>query len=222
MNQAPAARRMDAGRRPDMNSMKTKKIPAAERRSVTVEAVIDLAASTNPGKITTAAIARHMNLTQGALFRHFPNKDAIWEAVMKWLADNLFARIEEAAAATDSPLGAMEAVFMAHVAFVAEHPGAPRMLFGELQAARQTPARRVAQAMMAGYAARLREMIAAGKTRGELRADLDGEAAATLFIGTIQGLVMQSMIAGDMSLMTGQAPRVFALYQRGVEASAPR
>lgn len=201
-----------------MTETRPKKIPAEERRSITVEAVIDLAASTNPGNITTAAIAEHMNLTQGALFRHFPSKEALWEAAMTWVAETHMARIEKAAARVASPLEAMGAMFMAHAAFVAEHPGAPRMLLGELQAARKTPARRVAQAMMARYAARLRGMIAAGKTRGELRADLDGDAAATLFIGMIQGLVMQSLIAGDMSRLTGNAPGVFAIYRRGIEA----
>ncbi len=51
-----------------------KHLPADERRAVTVESVVALAGSQNPSEITTAAIAKHMNLTQGALFRHFPNK----------------------------------------------------------------------------------------------------------------------------------------------------
>lgn len=201
-----------------MTGTRAKKIPAEKRRSVTVEAVIDLAASTNPGNITTAAIASHMNLTQGALFRHFPSKEAIWEAAMTWVAESHMARIEKAVARIGSPLEAMQAMFMAHAAFVAEHPGAPRMLLGELQTTRETPARRVAQAMLRRYAARLRRMIAAGKARGEIRADLDGDAAATLFIGTIQGLVMQSLIAGDMSGLPRTARGVFAIYRRGIEA----
>ena len=49
-----------------------KHLPADERRAVTVESVVALAGSQNPSEITTAAIAKHMNLTQGALFRHFP------------------------------------------------------------------------------------------------------------------------------------------------------
>ncbi|HHH6468850.1 TPA: TetR/AcrR family transcriptional regulator, partial [Escherichia coli] len=46
-----------------------KHLPADERRAVTVESVVALAGSQNPSEITTAAIAKHMNLTQGALFR---------------------------------------------------------------------------------------------------------------------------------------------------------
>ena len=59
--------------------MRAKPLPAETRRAVTVEAVIELAAERDPGEITTAAIASHMKLTQGALFRHFPSKDAIWD-----------------------------------------------------------------------------------------------------------------------------------------------
>jgi len=200
---------------------RAKKIPAEERRNVTVEAVIDLAATANPEAITTAAIAKHMNLTQGAIFRHFPNKDAIWEAVMGWVAKTLMARIDSAAGDSASPLERMEAMFLAHIGFVADHPGAPRMLFGELQGARRTPAKRLARGLMTQYAARLHRLIDAGKASGELRGDLDAEAAATLFIGTIQGLAMQSLIAGDLERIRTDAPRVFAIYRSGIKAASP-
>lgn len=204
-----------------MTLSRSERIPAEKRRNVTVEAVIDLAATANPESITTAAIAKHMKLTQGAIFRHFPSKDAIWEAVMGWVAKNLMARIDGAARTAASPVGKMEAMFLGHIGFVADHPGAPRMLFGELQGARQTPAKRLARSLMTQYAARLHNLIAAGIACGELRTDLDTEAAATLYIGTIQGLVMQSLIAGDMERMRADAPRVFAIYRRGVEAGRP-
>ena len=202
-----------------MTTLRPKNLPAEERREVTVEAVIDLAGSMNPGDITTAAIARHMKLTQGALFRHFPNKEAIWQSVMKWVATHLMARLDKAAEGIDSPLQAMQAMFLAHIAFVSDHPGAPRMLFGELQGAKTTPAKRLARALMAQYAKRLNDLLDAGKARGEMPADLDNEAAATLFIGTVQGLVMQSLISGDMAKMRTDAPRVFAIYRRGIVMS---
>jgi len=205
-----------------MTTVRAKNLPADERREVTVEAVIDLAGTMNPGDITTAAIARHMHLTQGALFRHFPNKEAIWQAVMTWVATRLMARIDTAATGIDSPLQAMQAMFQAHVGFVSDHPGAPRMLFGELQSAQTTPAKRLARTMMAQYAARLRDLLEAGQARGELPEDLDIAAATSLFIGSIQGLVMQSLISGDMARMRADAPRVFAIYRRGILRSAEK
>ncbi|MFT6466773.1 TetR/AcrR family transcriptional regulator [Halopseudomonas sp.] len=199
-----------------MEKTRQKNLPANERRNVTVEAVIDLAATTNPGDITTAAIAKHMKLTQGALFRHFPNKEAIWQAVMKWVAERLMSRIEKAAKGIESPLEAMQAMFMAHIAFVSEHPGAPRMLFGELQGSKATPAKRLAHALLKQYAERLNDLIETAKSHGELPRELDNQAAVTLFIGTIQGLIMQSLISDDMDQMRRAAPGVFAIYRRGI------
>ena len=193
-----------------------KHLPANERRAVTVEAVIALAAEQNPEEITTAAIARHMGLTQGALFRHFPSKDAILQAVMEWVAERLLARVDKAAQAAVSPLAALEAIFMTHIDFIAQHPGVPRMLFGELQRAADTSAKMMARTMLDRYGKRLSALIEQGKAQGELAAEVNTAAAATLFIGAIQGLVMQSLLAGNTERMRTGAPGAFAIYRRGI------
>lgn len=196
-----------------------KRLPADERRAVTVRAVVDLAAEQNPSDITTAAIAESMGLTQGALFRSFPTKDAVWRAVMEWVAERLLARIDRAADGFESPLAAMQAIFMSHVEFVVEHPGVPRMMFGELQRANATPAKQMVQTLIQRYGERLNRLIENGKANGELSATVDSKAAATLFIGTVQGLVMQSLLAGDVKRMRRDAPGVFAIYRRGIASS---
>ncbi len=192
------------------------KMPAEQRRAVTVETVVELAGERNPGDITTAAIAERMKLTHGALFRHFPSKEAIWEAVMEWVSERMLSFVAKAASSRESPLAALEAVFMAHIAFVAEHPGVPRMIFGELQRAEETATKRMVRKIMARYSERLREIIEKGKAQGEIDPGLDGAAAAMVFIGTIQGLVMQSLLSGNVKLIRQQAPRAFAIYVRGV------
>ncbi|MCK9515959.1 MAG: TetR/AcrR family transcriptional regulator [Ottowia sp.] len=193
-----------------------KHLPADERRAVTVEAVVALAGLQNPREITTAAIAKHMKLTQGALFRHFPNKEAIWQAVMEWVAERLLARIDQSAQGIESPLAAMEAMFTGHVEFVVEHPGVPRIMFGELQRSESTPAKRKVQALIRRYGERLHRLMDQGKASGELLPTLDNEAAATLFIGTVQGLILQTLPAGNLAGIRRDAPRVFAIYRRGI------
>lgn len=191
-------------------------LPADERRSATVEAVVALAAERNPSEITTTQIAERMGVTQGALFKHFPTKDAILQAVMEWVAGRLLARIDAAAAKAGTPLDALEAMFLAHVGFVAEHPGVPRMLFGELQRSGDSMPKRMVQTMIGRYRERLQRLLEDGKAQGQVDGDTDTEAAATLFIGTIQGLVMQSLLAGDVRRMRRVAPSVFAIYRRGI------
>lgn len=194
----------------------SKYLSADERRAVTVETVVALAGEQNPSDITTAAIANRMGVTQGALFRHFPNKEAILQAVMEWVADRLLARIEAAATIETTPSAALEAIFHAHVDFVANHPGSPRILFAELQRPEASGAKRMVQTLVRRYRKRLQQTLEQGRADGEFVTQLDVEAAAILFLGTIQGLVMQSLLAGDVQQMRRDAKRVFAIYQRGI------
>lgn len=196
---------------------RSKNLPAEKRRAVTVESVVALAGRQNPSEITTADIAKHMHVTQGALFRHFPNKEAIWQSVMEWVAERLLARINRSAQGVESTVDALQAMFMTHIEFVAEHPGVPRMMFGELQRAESTPAKRMVQTMLQHYRQRLQHLLETGKANGELAPSLDSDAAATLFIGTIQGLVMQALLLGDVAHMRQAASGVFAIYRRGIE-----
>lgn len=200
-------------------SATAKHLPADERRAVTVLAVIKLASTQNPSDITTAAIASEMGLTQGALFRHFPTKDAILQAVMAWVAEHLLTRVDLAMQGAASPMVALEAMFMAHTGFVAEHPGVPPILFSELQRAGDTGTKRIVQTLLSDYGQRLRQIIDAGKAQGEFDSSLETEAAAILFLGTVQGLVMQSLLAGKVANIGQNAPRVFAIYRRGIRST---
>lgn len=199
----------------------SKHLPAEQRRAATVKAVLDLAARQNPGEITTSAIAREMNLTQGALFRHFPNKEAIRQAVMNWVAEQLLKRVEKAARDAPTPLAALEAMFMAHVSFAVSHPGIPRILFNELQHHRDSPAKIMVRNLVQRYRQRVVELLEVGKNAGQLAPEVEADSAAVLFVGMIQGLVIQSLLAGGPEQMEAAAPGVFALFKRGIAASGP-
>ncbi|MBS0593532.1 MAG: TetR/AcrR family transcriptional regulator [Rubrivivax sp.] len=193
-----------------------KHLPSEERRAATVEAVVALAAEQHPSDITTTAIAQRMGLTQGALFRHFPSKEAIVEAVMAWVAERLLARVDKAVEGAATPSAALEAVFMTHVDFIAEHPGVPRMLFGELQRPGASLPKTLVQTLLQHYGQRLRRLFDAGRAQGELDPALDVEVASVLFVGSIQGLVMQSLLLGDVARIRRDAPGVYAIYRRGI------
>nr|WP_298413740.1 TetR family transcriptional regulator [uncultured Halomonas sp.] len=197
---------------------RTRHLPSQERKELTVRAVVELCGEQDPARITTASIAERMKVTQGALFRHFTGKDEIWQAVMKWIAEQVMRRLEKAVARSETPLATLEAMFMAHIGFITEHPGVPRLMLGQLQHSEPTSATRLVRSMLARYRERLAAILEEGTVCGELRADLDIEAAATQFIGTVQGLVVQSLIAGDVQRIAEQAPGAFLLYRRGIQA----
>jgi hypothetical protein len=47
---------------------------------------------------------------------------------------------------------------------------------------------------------------------------VETDAAVLAFVGSIQGLVMQSLLVGKVKQMRAQAPVVFAIYRRGIRS----
>jgi AcrR family transcriptional regulator len=189
-----------------------RRLRAEARQSEIVRVALELAAVRGVEKTTTQAMADAMGLTQGAVFRHFPTKDAIWLAVMEWVRIELGRVVGEAVAASTGPLDALERVLLAHVGFVARHPGIPRLLFAELEDARDTRLKQLIQQVMSGYEQRIAALVAEAKARGLAGAGVDEANAATLFLGLVQGLVMQASVFGDRRPMAVQARKVFPLF----------
>jgi AcrR family transcriptional regulator len=196
------------------------RLSTEERQTEIVATALHLACETSPALITTAEIAAAIGVTQGAVFKHFPTKDAIWLAAMRWVREALMQKLQAAADQAATPLDALAAMFRAHVEFVVAHPGVPRFIFHELQQPADSPAKLEVRAVLQGYRKLLIRQLAESKERRLVSPDLDLEAAATGFIGLIQGLVMQSMLTGRTAGMRQQAGALFDLYRRGLgEAS---
>ena len=168
--------------------------PTESRQAEIIATVLALAAQGNPADITTTDIARAMNVTQGALFRHFPTKEAMRLAVVEWIEATLLAELQAARQAAPGTVQSLAAMFLAHVAFARRYPGVPRLIFSELQQPDESPVRFRVQAIMHRYRAMLAEIIAQAKSANEIHAETDGEAAAAMFLGAIQGLVIQSLL----------------------------
>lgn len=194
--------------------------PTETRQTEIIEAVLDLAAHGSPADITTADIADKLNLSQGAVFKHFPSKGAIWLAVLGWVEARLFSRLEAAAEKAASPLEALAAMFMAHVKFVTSHPGVPRLIFQHLRRPEDTPMKAGVRNMLGRYRKLLIGILAEAEKQGQIAQGQDKEAAAMLFIGAIQGLAIQSMLNGSSAKMQDEAKRVLKLYLRAIEVKS--
>ena len=113
-----------------------------ERQAGLVQAALQLAAEKSPAEITTGDLAQVVGITQGAVFKHFESKEAIWLAVLDWAHQALMARLQAVVSESGAqavPLAVLRAVFMAHIQFVQAYPGVPRLVFQELQHAKATP-----------------------------------------------------------------------------------
>lgn len=193
----------------------TPRLTSESRQAEIVAAALRLAQERSPALITTTDLAQAIGVSQGALFKHFESKEAIWLAAMEWVREHLLHELRTAASSA-RPLEALRQMFDAHVAFVVAHPGVPRMIFHELQQPADSPLKESVRGLMKGYRQLLLSLLKQAAQDGELAADLDAQAAATLFVGIMQGLVMQSMLTGHVSTIRNEAPRVFELYLRSI------
>jgi len=132
-----------------------KRMSSEDRQSEIIRVAVELAAEKDVGSVTTQDMADAMQLTQGAIFRHFASKDEIWLAVMGWIQKSLMKVLSKAAADASDPLDAIERMFLAHVHFISKHPAIPRILFSELQHKKDGKMRHLIQEIMSGYEERI-------------------------------------------------------------------
>ena len=186
------------------------------RQAEIIATMLHLAAERNPADITTTDIAKAMRVTQGALFRHFATKEAIRLAVVEWIEAQLLGALLAARQAAPDALAALRAMFLAHVRFAQAYPGVPRLIFAELQQAEASPVRLMVHKIMQRYQQVLAETLSLAMAAKRIRADVDCQAAASLFLGGIQGLVIQSMLSGSDAALERQAEAVLDLYLAGL------
>ncbi len=197
-------------------SASKRRLSAEERQEEIVRVALDLAAHRGVDTVTTQDMAEAMGLTQGAIFRHFPTKDDIWVAVIGWVRGQLMARLEKAAAQGGDPIDSLERMFHAHIGFIAKHPAIPRLIFSDELRNKNPRLKQLVQEIIIGYEQRIAALLRAAKEQGLARNDLDEESAATLYIGMIQGLVLQASIFSGKRELTALSKKVFPVYLNAV------
>lgn len=110
---------------------------------------------------------------------------------------------------------------MAHVDFVMTYPGVPRIIFQELQSPGDSALKLRVQSLMQRYRQLIMQLLQQAVQQRRVAPDADLQAAVVLFIGAIQGLVMQAMISGDLAAMAQQASGVFAIFEHGMLDKRP-
>ena len=206
---------------PEKSKMATQaRLSSETRQTQIIETVIALAARQSPGQITTQEIANAIGFTQGALFRHFPSKEAVWLAAIDWVEENLLSALESAAKNTVSPVDGLQAVFFSHIDFVMARPGVPRLIFNELQQPADSAIKAAVRKLLQRYRKLVTGLIEAAAGCGDIDRSIDTVAATTLFLGSIQGLVMQSMVADNVPAMHKTAEQIFPLFLRSLKESA--
>lgn len=164
-------------------------------------------------------VADKIGITQPAVFRHFPSKEAMWLAVMDWLEQRLREIFE-----TADPRGENAAVvvlarmFRGHAKLIERHPALAKLVFSDHLRLEFPAVHHRFSKLHQRYYARLVDLIERAKTNGEVGPSVSAGDAAILFLAMIQGLGFQFAIARQPMNLTRVADRMFAFFMRGIRA----
>lgn len=190
--------------------------PSGERQAEIVAAAIALADQLGPERLTTATLAEAVGVSQAALFKHFPTKQAIWEAIVAWIADRLEARWTAAAPAGAGAAERLRALLRRHVQLVQSVPAIPSILLSRELHSRNEVLRTGLLSLMGRFHTHLAAIIAEGRGTA-FRAEIDPGRAAFLIIGLIQGLVLRWSLSGRSFDLAGELDPMLDMLLQGLQ-----
>ncbi|MHA1128494.1 MAG: TetR/AcrR family transcriptional regulator [Alphaproteobacteria bacterium] len=169
-------------------TVRTRK-PAAERKKEIVETAIRLAAECGPDRLTTESLAKEIGISQPAIFRHFPAKSDIWEAV----GDRICTLMGESGDLIEAtgPTDRLRKMMAAQLSFIESTPAVPAILFSRELHSENEKLRAFFAGLMAQRHKRLSQLFANGIKSGEFNKNIDPDDSAYLVLALIQGLAMR-------------------------------
>lgn len=102
-----------------------------ERRLQILQTLAAMLQEPQPEKITTAALAARVGVSEAALYRHFSSKAQMYEGLIEFIEQTLFGLIARITADTVSPAAQVEAILAMLLNFAAKNPGMTRVLIGD-------------------------------------------------------------------------------------------
>ena len=84
-------------------------------------------------KITTASLASELDISEAALYRHFPSKAKMFESLIDFAEETIFSRIKSIAAESDDSLNKCNRIIKLVLNFCSKNPGITRLLIGNSQ-----------------------------------------------------------------------------------------
>lgn len=189
------------------------------RKAEIVATVLDLADRIGPDRVTTAAVAAAVGVTQPALFRHFPTKAALWEAVAGHVSDQLSTAWHESLAVADTPLARLTALVVAQLGQIAATPAMPMLLFSRELNVENDALRAAFRALLAKFQAHLAEQVVAAQRAGALRGDVAAADAAVLLTGLVQGVAIRWALGARDFPLVEEGLRLLAVQMRLLAAT---
>jgi len=109
-------------------------MPAAKpgaRRLQILQVLAKMLENPKGEKVTTAALAKELDVSEAALYRHFASKAQMFEGLIEFIEETLFGLVNKITASEDDGLKQIQAIVSALLGFAETNPGMTRVLVGD-------------------------------------------------------------------------------------------
>ncbi|WP_448383697.1 TetR/AcrR family transcriptional regulator [Desulfosoma sp.] len=164
-------------------------------------------------RLSVARLAEALGVVPSALYRHYPHKDAILDAVVELVGERLAEHVEKVRREHFSALSRLDALLAQHVLLITSNQAIPRILFSEEVIGDADHRRARLGDIIHSHVMRIAAIIAEGQEEGEIRSDIAAEAAAVMFLGIVQPAAILWHVSGGRFDFSAHARTAWKLYR---------
>lgn len=163
----------------------------SSRRQQILESLAFMLSSCPGSRVTTAALAKEVGVSEAALYRHFPSKSKMFEGLIEFIEDTIFSRITLIVSEEASAIKRCERILLLLLTFSERNPGISRILTGDALAGETERLRvRIVQ-FFDRLETQIKQTLREAEVRENLRLNLSVTAAANLMMATAEGRIAQ-------------------------------
>jgi len=104
---------------------------AGERKQQILEALAKMLENPKREKITTAALAEKLDVSEAALYRHFANKAQMFEGLIEFIETSIFGVINKITKEENDGAKQIQLIITMLLKFAEKNPGMTRVLIGD-------------------------------------------------------------------------------------------
>jgi TetR/AcrR family transcriptional regulator len=102
-----------------------------ERKLQILRTLAEMLQEPKAEKITTAALAAKLDVSEAALYRHFASKAQMYEGLIEFIESSLFGLINQITADETRGIAQLRAILAMLLGFAEKNPGMTRVLIGD-------------------------------------------------------------------------------------------
>ena len=167
------------------------KVKKPSRKEQILESLATILEESPGSRITTAGLARHVGVSEAALYRHFPSKAKMYDALIEFIESTLFSRISQILAENDAAELRCERILGLLLTFSEKNPGISRIMTGDPLAGETDRLRHRVSQLFERIETQLRQVLREMPLRGESPFEGDNAAAANLMLALAEGRISQ-------------------------------